>query len=856
MKEVPFDVVGEHTILVDSDIKRLRMKYHVPSSVSLRIPKPSQWACDEYAGLSVYEDMFRAGFRFPVHEFFVRVLNYYGVSPAQIVPNGWRSMVGFAFLVWKLGKRLSVDVFRACFELRPLSKGSWWYYFIHRTKTKVIDKLPSSIKKWKNKYVFASLRNKEEVWGFEWKWSPQEPKGKNGAPVLDAEDEATFQAIDDAIPITPADLVIEANLVKAGLGLTAPKAVFLPRTPVIKPVVIRPLSANLAKAGAADAELSGIQLESSPVDIRKMVKASKEPQQLKTVAKKETAFVIEDSDDEKREKEKKEGKKMKQVVKETEEERERKEKEKESKKRPGDTGLADSRAPKGPRETLLAGESSTAPALRKTSDLNMKGGNGTMDCIKEEALRLKGMTEEMIRSWDYIGARDKLIEAKQLFPTLENVSQMLTVCDILCAADKSFESYGKDWYFILQLNPNDEEAVIRARHHELFNHLEPIKDKFPGAKSALEFIDKAMSVLCDREKRSTFDAKRKASCKSPGRAHFETTSSKNKYMDGEPTPILSKRLRHSDDGNGDLSENKMARSYSLIASSEELSQSEIISKKLLSKSGSGHDDSNDSQCSFSKSEKGPLPTKSVMHNWINRMILERGSTRSNYIKQWCDQLQLDCKCLPMEKEWVEQSHQLEQWYATGMFNQVLEKETVKNQYPIFEVWVQHPHFKNLEMVEGPAWQRKATEYGLWHQFINVCVAAAKMGKKVSIEEISVVENEAQVLKEAGFDVGLVMAKLRFIRVLLGIVVAAREEKERRDTEYMKMCKAEAEALGKPSEVKRLEAELAKARAEVVTTEAKLEEAQRAANEFHAKLEESNAQREDMSDFIQYLESCM
>ncbi|XP_077229607.1 uncharacterized protein LOC143862442 isoform X2 [Tasmannia lanceolata] len=151
-----------------------------------------------------------------------------------------------------------------------------------------------------------------------------------------------------------------------------------------------------------------------------------------------------------------------------------------------------------------------------------------MDGIKEEALRLKGIAEQMIRGGDYNSARYKLNEAKQLFPVLENVSQVLTACNILCAAGIDFPNHGMDWYFILQLNPNDDEATIRTGYQMLCLDLEPIKDEFPGAKSALEYIDKAMSVLCNRAKRSVFDAKRKASWKSSGHAHSITASPSKK----------------------------------------------------------------------------------------------------------------------------------------------------------------------------------------------------------------------------------------------------------------------------------------------------------------------------------------
>ncbi|XP_077228612.1 uncharacterized protein LOC143861599 [Tasmannia lanceolata] len=172
--------------------------------------------------------------------------------------------------------------------------------------------------------------------------------------------------------------------------------------------------------------------------------------------------------------------------------------------------------------------------------LNIEGGNG-MDCIKEEALRLKGMAEQMITSKEYNRARNKLNEAKELFPKLENVSQMLTVCDILCAADIDFPS-GKDWYFILQLTDNDDEGTIRSRYQKLYLDLEPIKDEFPGTKTATEFLDKSMSVLCDRKKRSVFDAKRKDGWKSSGHAHLITSSTyPTLHLILEDNPLIVKK---------------------------------------------------------------------------------------------------------------------------------------------------------------------------------------------------------------------------------------------------------------------------------------------------------------------------
>ncbi|XP_077229356.1 uncharacterized protein LOC143862235 [Tasmannia lanceolata] len=171
-----------------------------------------------------------------------------------------------------------------------------------------------------------------------------------------------------------------------------------------------------------------------------------------------------------------------------------------------------------------------------------------VDCTKEEALKLKGMAEQMIKNEEYWGARAKLEEAKHLFPSLEHVCQMLTICNVLCAADIDFPIYGMDWYFILQLSHEDDEEKIRGAHQELSLHLEPIKDEFPGTESAMKFMDEALSVLCDGAKRSIFDAQRKASRKSSERAHSRTSSHGiNKYIEGESSTFWSERLGHFDD---------------------------------------------------------------------------------------------------------------------------------------------------------------------------------------------------------------------------------------------------------------------------------------------------------------------
>uniref|UniRef100_A0A6N2K195 Uncharacterized protein n=1 Tax=Salix viminalis TaxID=40686 RepID=A0A6N2K195_SALVM len=55
---------------------------------------------------------------------------------------------------------------------------------------------------------------------------------------------------------------------------------------------------------------------------------------------------------------------------------------------------------------------------------------------KEEAFRVKGIAESLMVKKDFPTARRIALKAQHLYNDLENVSQMLTVCDVHCAADK------------------------------------------------------------------------------------------------------------------------------------------------------------------------------------------------------------------------------------------------------------------------------------------------------------------------------------------------------------------------------------------------------------------------------------
>ncbi|XP_022138503.1 uncharacterized protein LOC111009660 [Momordica charantia] len=128
-----------------------------------------------------------------------------------------------------------------------------------------------------------------------------------------------------------------------------------------------------------------------------------------------------------------------------------------------------------------------------------------MDCNKEEAIRARDIAEKKMESKDFTGARKFILRAQQLNPDAENISQMLMVCDVHCAAEKKLLGNEMDWYGILQIEQTANEATIRKQYRKYALLLHPDKNKFIGAEAAFKLVGEAQRVLLDQEKRRLHD---------------------------------------------------------------------------------------------------------------------------------------------------------------------------------------------------------------------------------------------------------------------------------------------------------------------------------------------------------------
>ncbi|KAF8655136.1 hypothetical protein HU200_061273 [Digitaria exilis] len=130
-----------------------------------------------------------------------------------------------------------------------------------------------------------------------------------------------------------------------------------------------------------------------------------------------------------------------------------------------------------------------------------------MECDKEEASRAKDLAVIKLQEADYAGAKRIALKAQKFFPGLENISQLLTVCEVHCCA--AIKINGEtDWYRILQVETTADDMLLKKQYRKLALLLHPDKNKFVGAEAAFKLIGEAHMILTDQVKRSFHDSKR------------------------------------------------------------------------------------------------------------------------------------------------------------------------------------------------------------------------------------------------------------------------------------------------------------------------------------------------------------
>ncbi|CAL9219635.1 unnamed protein product [Arabidopsis halleri] len=127
-----------------------------------------------------------------------------------------------------------------------------------------------------------------------------------------------------------------------------------------------------------------------------------------------------------------------------------------------------------------------------------------MECNKEDAIRARKLAEEKMEAGDFVGAQKFVTKAQRLFPNLENIVQMITICDVHSSAIKKIKGLD-DWYGVLQVQPFADADTIKKQYRKLALLLHPDKNKFASAEAVFKLVGEANRLLSDQIKRSQYD---------------------------------------------------------------------------------------------------------------------------------------------------------------------------------------------------------------------------------------------------------------------------------------------------------------------------------------------------------------
>ncbi|KAJ8766394.1 hypothetical protein K2173_022453 [Erythroxylum novogranatense] len=243
-----------------------------------------------------------------------------------------------------------------------------------------------------------------------------------------------------------------------------------------------------------------------------------------------------------------------------------------------------------------------------------------MDCNREEAIRAKGIAESKMQSKDFVSARRFALKAQQLYKDLDNISQILMVCDVHCAAEKKLFGNEMDWYGILQIEQTADEALIKKQYRKFALQLHPDKNRFPGAEAAFKLIGEAQRVLLDKGKRSLHDIKRKASMnktipplKQPQKATYNTNHVAHNSFGGKFKGINS---HHQQPQEGTVQQHPSDRATFWttcpFCNVNYQYYTEVMNKSLLCRS------CNRSFIAYKKISQGPTETNSNQAAFVHR----------------------------------------------------------------------------------------------------------------------------------------------------------------------------------------------------------------------------------------------
>ena len=148
-----------NSTIKEKHFNTLRDNFQIPDNIPICLPYKSEKCYYEgVEGVGVYEQMLKAGLRFPLSSLHHELLKYLGLSVNQVSPNAWRVFIVMEVLYGAIidgYRRLMVKEFLHCYHPDEIDKSRGMYSFVPRSLLlKVIFEIPDSNRDWKSRYFF------------------------------------------------------------------------------------------------------------------------------------------------------------------------------------------------------------------------------------------------------------------------------------------------------------------------------------------------------------------------------------------------------------------------------------------------------------------------------------------------------------------------------------------------------------------------------------------------------------------------------------------------------------------------------------------------------------------------------
>ncbi|KAK2648951.1 hypothetical protein Ddye_016440 [Dipteronia dyeriana] len=111
----------ENTVsrLLSQEVKNLQFQFGIPESVKLQAVatfKRADWLIPGWT--CFYYLPFRIGLRLPIPPLARKLLNFFNFTPSQLMPNGWRILLGLEVLIEIMNLEFSFEKFLYTYQLK------------------------------------------------------------------------------------------------------------------------------------------------------------------------------------------------------------------------------------------------------------------------------------------------------------------------------------------------------------------------------------------------------------------------------------------------------------------------------------------------------------------------------------------------------------------------------------------------------------------------------------------------------------------------------------------------------------------------------------------------------------------